>query len=329
MTVLVWGRRWSQLPRRAWRRASWSGASALSAVSTRLKVRSWRQELQEGAAPVDVLDGVDDRWWLWLNTVGVRKEPTLEGLVPGLPDASVQLEFTGTAGDLVMREAWNIYRLVREQYNTYSPRGPLGRSTQVLDFGCGWGRVIRFLLKEVEPARLWGIDCDRDVIDVCRRTNRWCTFLAVDPSPPTTLEPATFDLIYAYSVFSHLSEKSHDEWLDEFSRLMRPGGVLVLTTRPRSFIEMCAWLRTPEAAGSPASHLVSGGAFLDTAAALADYDAGRYCFSHRGPDDPPHFGETCIPRAYVLEHWTNRFEFLDFIDDQRHCPQNVIVLRKR
>jgi SAM-dependent methyltransferase len=245
-----------------------------------------------------------------------------------MPDASVQLEYTGTAGDRIMKEAWNVYRLVRDSHDRYSQRGPLGRNTDIVDFGCGWGRIIRFFLKDIDPAHLRGIDCDGEVVDICRRTNRWCSFFEVAPLPPSPLDTASVDIVYAYSVYSHLSEEAHDRWLDEFHRLLRPGGLLVVTTRPRSFIEMCAWLRTDEAAGLPESHLVSGGAFVDTAAALARYDAGEYCFSYRRPTDPPHFGETCIPAAYVQNHWTNRFEVLEFIDDLQACPQNVIILRR-
>jgi len=69
-------------------------------------------------------------------------------------------------------------------------------------------------------------------------------------------------------------------------------------------------------------------AFPDPAAAFAAYDAGVYCFSHRTEDDPPHFGETCIPRQYVVDHWTDRFRLLDFIDDHRLCEQNFVVVQR-
>ncbi|MGH9279486.1 MAG: class I SAM-dependent methyltransferase [Acidimicrobiales bacterium] len=317
------------LPRRVWNRASSSGYSLLASAGARLKQSSWQRAVEDGTIPADVFAGVDDRQWLWLNTAGLRREPALAGLLPGMPDTSVQLEYTGTAGDRIMREAWNFYRLVRDSHDRYSRGARLGRSTDVLDFGCGWGRVIRFFLRDVEPAHLRGIDCDGDAIAICRGTNRWCSFAEVAPLPPSAFDDGSLDVVYAYSVYSHLSEEAHDRWLDEFHRVLRPGGTLVLTTRPRSFIELCAWLRSPEAAGSPASHLVSGGAFLDTAAALARYDAGEYCFSHRGPSDPPHFGETCIPRPYVEANWTSRFELLEFIDDLTTVPQVVTVMRRR
>jgi len=173
-----------------------------------------------------------------------------------------------------------------------------------------------------------GIDPDGAALDLCRQTNRWSTFIEVDPLPPSPLPDGQLDLIYAYSVYSHLDEEAHDRWLDEFRRILRPGGLLMVSTRPRSFIDKCAWLRSDAGAHAPASHLVAAAAFPDTAAALADYDAGAYCFSHRSEDDPPHFGETCISRRYVADHWTDRFRLLDYIDDHRLCEQDFVVVQK-
>jgi SAM-dependent methyltransferase len=313
---------------RIWRRLSAGASAARSSGRALLERGSWRQAARDGKAPVDVFGNVDDAQWLWLNTRGYRREESLRALLPGVPSEEVQLHFTGSSGDITFREAWNVYRLVRDTYNRHSTRGPLSRSTPTLDYGCGWGRITRFFLKDVGPGSLTGIDINDDVLEICRQTNRWASFQHVDVLPPTTLPDAGFDLIYAYSVFSHLSEEAHDRWLDEFHRLLKPGGILIVTTRQREFIEKCAWLRTPEAVGAPSSHLVSAGAFLDGEEALQRYDAGEYCFSHRGEDDPPHFGETCIPRAYVARHWADRFTVRDYIDDGRYCEQNVIVVQK-
>ena len=316
------------VPRRALRRAAWEGYSAWSSAAARREQQAWRQAAAAGAPPVDVFGGVDDRRWLWLNTRGLRTVPVVAELLPSLPDTATQLQYTGSFGDLTLRDAWRFYRLVKAAQAAHAGSGPLRRSSDVLDFGCGWGRITRFFLKDVEPARLRGIDCDAGVLDVARRTNRWATFSEVPTLPPTALHDAGADLVYGFSVYSHLSEEASRRWLAEFARLLRPGGLLVVTTRPRWFIEQCAWLRTEAAAGAPASHRVSAGAFLDTAAALAAYDAGQFCFSHRGPDDPEHFGETCIPLAYVRRHWTEHFELVDFVDDPRRCPQAVVVLRR-
>jgi len=275
------------------------------------------------------LGGVSDRWWLWANTAGYRRHRELRSLLPELPSRELQEQFTGSAGDRTLTEAWHAYRLFRETFNQHSG-GTVGRHTRVLDFGCGWGRIIRFFTKDIAPDHLWGVDVNEIVISVCLETNPWAKFELADVLPPSPLAAASFDLVYGYSVFSHLSEKAQDAWLSEFSRIMRPGGILMLTTWPRTFIEHCAWLRKSEGAKKlPASHQVSAGAFTDTAGALAAYDSGEFTFSYRKPDDPEHFGEACVPESYARANWTDRFEIIEYIDDRKRCPQNLIVARRR
>lgn len=52
---------------------------------------------------------------------------------------------------------------------------------------------------------------------------------ANDYAPPLKYEAAAFDLIYSISIFSHLTSKDCDAWLDEFARVTKPGGVCCLT----------------------------------------------------------------------------------------------------
>src|SRR5205823_3371088 len=48
------------------------------------------------------------------------------------------------------------------------------------------------------------------------------------PEPPTAFEAESFDLIWAVSVFTHLTDSSAP-WLLELHRLLKPGGLLVAT----------------------------------------------------------------------------------------------------
>ena len=173
--------------------------------------------------------------WFWVNTEGRRQFPQLRALLPGLPDEQIQSGFTGATGDVTLREGFNAYQLFKRLFEgnvgTFE-----GRRT-ILDFGCGWGRIIRFFLKDVEGENLWGIDCFPEMIQLCEETNKFSRFKLIDPRPMTPFDGDTFDMIYCYSVFSHLSEDIHREWLDEFARILKPGGLLVATTQPREFIE--------------------------------------------------------------------------------------------
>lgn len=270
--------------------------------------------------PNQVFGHLDEGSWFWMNTKGFRKSPRIRRILPGLPPETVQIHATGGFGDRTLREGFRFYQLIRELYQRLI--GNIAACEHILDFGCGWGRILRFLLKDVAPSKLWGADPWAEIIDVARRTNRWCRFELIDPMPPTSFPDGMFDLVFAYSVFSHLSEEVHMEWLREIRRLVKPDGLFIVTTRPREFItereQMSAhlpdWMKGPPAFPNPQKF-------------LSDYDAGEYVHSRLGHPGSAVFGETCIPRSYVLSRWTRYFHFVDFIDDRKRCAQNAIVVR--
>lgn len=280
----------------------------------------------DGLNPNELFGAIDDEQWLQLMTVGYRERPALREFLPGLPEEKIQLRFTGNAGDKTLTEGFHAYRLfkniVRKHCGAFVSR-------DILDFGCGWGRIIRFFLKETSPERLWGVDCLEEAIQICKETNRWCKFQLIQPRPPMSFPDESFDLIYSYSVFSHLSEDVHLQWLEEFRRLLRPKGLLIATTWPRDYILECARLRNLNAVP-----FFKGGAassFVDTEKFLTDYDNGKFCYSPVGGGgilDGSFYGETCISRTYASRYWSKYFTLRDYIDDRDQCAQNVIVVEK-
>ena len=88
------------------------------------------------------------------------------------------------------------------------------------------------------------------MLELCQRLFRHGHFEKVPPSPPTTLPSSSFDVVYAYSVFSHLNEAVGLAWVKELARALRPGGVLIVTTQGRSFLAFCEQLRRE---GNPAT----------------------------------------------------------------------------
>jgi hypothetical protein len=69
---------------------------------------------------------------------------------------------------------------------------------------------------------------------------------------------------------------------------------------------------------------------MATAASLAAYDAGAFCYEGFGVEGGWSFwGDACIPKSYVEKRWSEMFEVLDYVDDPAVCEQNVIAVRKR
>ena len=100
---------------------------------------------------------------------------------------------------------------------------------RVLDFGSGAGRTLRHFSQEAESAEFWGCDIDQPSIEwldrnLCPPFHAWQTA----HNPPLGLEHGTFDLIYAVSVFTHLTSNSA-AWLLELHRMLKPDGLLIAT----------------------------------------------------------------------------------------------------
>jgi SAM-dependent methyltransferase len=244
-----------------------------------------------------------------------------------MPDPEVQLQYTGNSGDAVLREAFHAYLLFRDMYTTHV--GPIEECSAVLDFGCGWGRILRFFLKDLDSSRLWAADPSEAMVAFCRSNFPGCHIEHIDPQPPGPFPDESFDLIYAYSVFSHLSEDMHHRCLTELTRILRPGGVLVATTRPRSFVDDCAAMRKRKDLSTVhAGPTSSAAAFPDPTKALSDYDAGRYCYSQLVFEGTwTYWGEAAISEDYVAKNWTRHLAFVDYIDDRQGCA-NAIVMQK-
>lgn len=100
-------------------------------------------------------------------------------------------------------------------------------ATNVLDFGCGCGRLIRHLPARTR-AQLYGTDLNRSLA-------RWCasnlagTFSVNRLQPPLAYADGQMDTLYALSVFTHLREPTQRAWLDEFARILAPGGLAIIT----------------------------------------------------------------------------------------------------
>lgn len=297
------------------------------AIAYRIAFESIRTNCDVGRRPNELFSGVGDNFWFWLCTEGYQREPFVRNILPAMPDEEVQLNFTGATGDSVLREGFSAYVLFRELYQKHVR--PIGQCACILDFGCGWGRIIRFFLKDVEPSRLWGADPVEEMIKICTRDNSWCNFVLINTRPPSPFQDGTFDLIYSYSVFSHLSEDMHQTCLAELARILTPGGLLIATTRPRDYIEFCAGLRKLK--NLDAMHPTIRGtatAFVDKERSLATYDNGGYCFS---PLEHPlwsYWGEAAISLDYARTNWSKYLTFIDYIDDRKQCTQNVIVMGK-
>jgi len=105
----------------------------------------------------------------------------------------------------------------------------------MLEFGCGCGRIMRHWNK-LDKVQIYGTDYNTKMIEWCQKNISFAHFTSNELAPPLPFEGHRFDFIYAYSVFTHLSEELQGAWMRELSRVLKPGGYLLLTVSGQSFL---------------------------------------------------------------------------------------------
>jgi SAM-dependent methyltransferase len=102
-----------------------------------------------------------------------------------------------------------------------------------LEFGCGAGRMIRWLKPRAGRVELWGVDVGAErVLWARRHLSPPFRFALTTIVPHLPFEDRRFDLVWAGSVFTHLDDLA-DAWLLELKRVLMPGGRLYITVHDR------------------------------------------------------------------------------------------------
>lgn len=103
----------------------------------------------------------------------------------------------------------------------------LDDGTDVLEFGCGAGRYLRHLAQH--SGDVVAIDYNPYLLAWTEANLRFARFAVCGPRPPLPEPDDLFDVVYAVDVFSHLDDSAQVPWFDELARVLRPGGLMVIT----------------------------------------------------------------------------------------------------
>lgn len=107
--------------------------------------------------------------------------------------------------------------------------GGFGRVRRMLDWGCGCGRVTAHFFADGRVSEVYGTDIDGEATSWCEKAFPRGHFQKTGLYPPLPFPDAHFDLVVAYSVFTHLERGAQKAWLGEMRRVLAPGGLLLAT----------------------------------------------------------------------------------------------------
>ena len=118
---------------------------------------------------------------------------------------------------------------------------------RVLDAGCGVGRHL--LPLHTAGFRVWGVDCDPEVLRLLRTrlNNAGLTgarpYLAQADLKVLPFRPGAFDLAVSIKVINHGYAATFREYCRELDRVLKPGGRLFIMVSP---FEFAALVRLPQ-----------------------------------------------------------------------------------
>lgn len=305
----------------------WGASVAVSGYDSWLQT-FWGEELGQidaacaGAGPeaLALFRELDADLWALLLTREYDLYPGIQALLPEVPEATLQATWNGASGVALASQSLAFYEKLRRLYARHSQVAL--EHSRVLDFGCGWGRLMRFLARDVAPGALFGCDPTEPILDVARRARVPGQLARCDFVPQRLPFEQRFELEYAFSVFTHLSEAAHQASLRALHAALVPGGILVLTIRPPEYLRVCERLEPVlESLGPRAADRLAEPLYL-----FAPHPEQPFGLPLPGGDVT--YGETVITPAYIGEHWTEDFELLE-IDLLLGDPHQVVVALRR
>lgn len=278
-------------------------------------------------ATIEDFRQLSDREWLNLLTQSVQEE-VVQGLrFPRFPQDSVQAQFVGSCGQQALHEAYYFYDYCKREATQAGV--PINLNFKVIDFGTGWGRFLRFFWKDVSEEGLNGVDIDPAMIELCKSQGIPGNLKTIQPLGLLPFEDTSIDFILAYSVFTHLPDNVHRHWMQEFKRVVRPGGIVAMTIEPRRFLEFVSGLKNKIPPNGWQAGLKR---FSDYAALMLPlYDSGNLVYLPSGGGgirNSTIYGDAICPISFIKNNWEPEFAIRAHIDDANKFQQAVVILQR-
>ena len=181
---------------------------------------------------------------------------------------------------------------------------PLEQVRALLDWGCGCGRVLRHW-SQLQDTRVHGCDINPKMVDWCNENLPFAQAQVNELTPPLPYADSTFELVYAFSVMTHLPAELQRVWMAECRRVLKPGGYFLFSTLGEHFVSRDRL--NPEERGS--------------------FEAGNLVVLYAGSPGTS-LCSAYHPRDYIVRELADGFDVVSFrpaADDGRH---DLHVLRK-
>lgn len=190
------------------------------------------------------------------------------------------------------------------------------------ELGCASARVVRHVATSTE-AEVWCSDINVRHIDWIQKfIGRRVKAFNSTAFPALPLEPNYFDVVSAFSVFTHIDDlEAH--WLAELRRVLRPGGLAYITVSTEDTWEQYkqSWIKDQ---------------LMPLADSIVDYKIDPALFAGGLPSEKTVFwwpvrhvynAMVFHSKSYIERVYGSFFDVVDIVRNG-HAYQDVVVLRK-
>jgi SAM-dependent methyltransferase len=185
----------------------------------------------------------------------------------------------------------------------------LALGQELLDWGCGCGRVTTHFGSLTDAPNVRGCDIDAEAVEWCNQNLSRGAFLANGLWPPTPYKDASLDAVISYSVFTHLSREAQQSWLSEIQRILKPGGLFLASVHG----EAAARLHMPDRLAD-----IQQAGIYDPLP-----DATLESFVPQG-----YYRAVFQSKEYTQNEWSEWFDILEFIEYGIGAFQDLVVMQK-
>lgn len=279
--------------------------------------------------------------WMTLNRTAIFENASWRRHVSPFPP----VELMGITSGLQSERGFAAHGVdIYTALSLASPK-PLTEYMHILDFGCGCGRLARMF--KGHPHKVSGCDIDPRHVKWVKENLDFMDVKLSHVTPPIPFENNEMDAVISISIFTHLTEKSQDDFLEELFRVTRPGGLLFLTVHGaqalkracceqpiRDMLDMdeVRFKKAQEAFAQNRHGFILQFGHLTTTSEKVSYSLGaifrqiRNWFIKKPINTPFEYGIAFHSEPYIREHWSKWFDILDYRHGAIHQFQDIVVL---
>ncbi len=183
-------------------------------------------------------------------TTPLPNYPRLSKVLPAMAPVDVQQTWTGRSGMRLYPQTSQFVRCIEAAYARHT--GKRLANEIILDFGCGYGRLIRMMYYYTDPDRIWGVDPWENSLNHCRSVALPANFRRSAEVPERLPVDVEFGFGFSFSVFTHLTDQATAGCLSAIRKSFKKGGMFVPTLRPVEY-----WARLLDSSRSTSDHYKS------------------------------------------------------------------------